>query len=82
MVGLFNVGGTIHALNNRCTHARGPLTEGTVNADECSVVCPWHYGKFDLRTGTALEGVVRKSLETYQVEIRNGVIYVGARVLA
>ncbi|MFN8449076.1 MAG: chlorite dismutase family protein [Anaerolineae bacterium] len=82
MVGLFNVGGTIYALNNRCTHARGPLTDGTVNADECSVVCPWHYGKFDLRTGTALEGVVRKSVETYQVEIRDGVVYVGTRVLA
>ncbi len=82
MVGLFNVKGTIYALNNRCTHARGPLTEGSVNADECSVVCPWHYEKFDLKTGTAIDGAVRKSVETYQVEIRNGVVYVGTRVLA
>jgi chlorite dismutase len=82
MVGLFNVGGTIYALNNRCTHARGPLTEGTVNVDECSVVCPWHYGKFDLKTGTALDGVVRKPVETYQVEVRDSMVYVGTRVLA
>jgi chlorite dismutase len=82
MVGLFNVGGTIYALNNRCTHARGPLTEGIVNADECSVVCPWHYGKFDLKTGTALDGVVRKPIETYQVEVRDGMVYVGIRVFA
>ncbi|MBI1279208.1 MAG: Rieske 2Fe-2S domain-containing protein [Anaerolineaceae bacterium] len=81
MVGLFNVSGMIYALNNRCTHARGPLTEGKVNADECSVVCPWHYGKFDLKTGVAVDGLVRKSVETYQVEIRNGIIYVGTRVL-
>lgn len=77
MVGLFNVGGTILAINNRCSHARGPLTEGTVNAEECSVVCPWHYGKFDLRTGAALDGVVRRPVETYQVEIRSGIIFVG-----
>jgi chlorite dismutase len=82
MVGLFNIGGTIYALNNRCTHARGPLTEGTINAEECTVVCPWHYGKFDLKTGTALDGVVRKPVETYQVEVRDGMVYVGTRVLA
>lgn len=82
MVGLFNVGGTLYAINNRCTHARGPLTEGTVNAEECSVVCPWHYGKFDLTTGAAVDGVVRKSVETYQVEVRDGLIYVGTRVFA
>jgi chlorite dismutase len=82
MVGLFNVGGTIYALNNRCTHARGPLTEGRVDVEECSVVCPWHYGKFDLKTGTALDGVVRQPVETYQVEVRDGMVCVGTRVLA
>ena len=63
MVGLFNINGQVYALSNRCTHARGPLTEGIVNADECTVVCPWHYGKFDLSTGAALDGVVRKPVE-------------------
>jgi len=82
MVGLFNVGGTIYALNNRCTHARGPLTDGTINTEECTVVCPWHYGKFDLKTGTALDGVVRKPVETYQVEVRDGMVYVGTQVFA
>lgn len=77
MVGVFNVGGQLYALNNRCSHARGPLSEGTVNAEECSVVCPWHYGKFDLRTGQALDGVVRRPVETYRVEVRDGVVFVG-----
>lgn len=81
MIGLFNVNGTIYALNNRCSHARGPLSEGTVNADECSVVCPWHYGKFDLKTGFAVDGVVNKPVETFQVEIRDGQIFVGTRLL-
>lgn len=80
MVGLFNVNGQIYALNNRCTHARGPLSEGTLNADECSVTCPWHYGKFDLKTGAVIDGLVRKPVETFQVEIRDGVIHVGTRV--
>ena len=80
MVGLFNVNGEIYAINNRCTHARGPLSEGQVNAEECSVVCPWHYGKFDLRNGAALDGVVRKPVETYIVEVRDGYVHIGTRI--
>lgn len=81
MVGLFNVNGQLYAINNRCSHARGPLNEGTVNADECSVVCPWHYGKFDLKTGQAIDGVVRKPVETYRVEIRNGIVFIGTQLI-
>jgi chlorite dismutase/nitrite reductase/ring-hydroxylating ferredoxin subunit len=81
MVGLFNVNGQLYAINNRCSHARGPLNEGTVNADECSVVCPWHYGKFDLKTGQAVDGVVRKPVETYRVEVRNGIVFIGTALV-
>jgi chlorite dismutase len=80
MVGLFNIDGQLYAINNRCTHARGPLTEGEVNTEECSVVCPWHYGKFDIRTGLPVDGVVRKPVETYQVEIRDGMVHVGTKI--
>lgn len=81
MVGVFNLNGELYAINNRCSHARGPLTEGTVDAGECSVVCPWHYGKFDLRTGQAIDGIVRKPVETYQVEVRDGVVLVGTKLV-
>lgn len=80
MVGLFNVKGELYAINNRCSHARGPLCEGTVDAEECSVVCPWHYGKFDLKTGAAIDGVVRKPVDTFQVEVREGMIWVGTKI--
>jgi chlorite dismutase/nitrite reductase/ring-hydroxylating ferredoxin subunit len=82
MVGLFNVDGELYALNNRCSHARGPLNEGEVNTDDCSVTCPWHYGKFDIRTGQPIDGVVNKPVETYQVDVRDGIIWVGTKVTA
>lgn len=81
-VGLFNINGNLHAINNRCTHARGPLTEGEINSEECSVVCPWHYGKFDIETGQPVDGLVNKPVETYQVEVRDGVIRVGTKMIA
>jgi chlorite dismutase/nitrite reductase/ring-hydroxylating ferredoxin subunit len=80
MVGLFNVNGELYAINNRCSHARGPLTDGSINSDECSVTCPWHYGKFDIKTGQAIDGVVRKPVETYQIDVRDGVIFVGTKI--
>jgi len=80
MVGLFNVNGELYAINNRCSHARGPLSEGEVDATECSVTCPWHYGKFDLKTGQPMDGVVNKPVASYQVEVRDGVVWVGTKV--
>ncbi|WP_309714798.1 chlorite dismutase family protein [Armatimonas sp.] len=80
MVGIFNIKGEIFAINNRCSHARGPLCEGTIDSDECSVVCPWHYGKFDIKTGAAIDGVVKKPVETFQTKIENGMVWVGTKI--
>lgn len=76
MVGLFNVRGKIFAINNRCSHARGPLSEGDVDAEACTVVCPWHYAKFDLTSGEVVDGIARQPVSSYDVEITDGVIYV------
>ena len=80
-VGLFNVDGKLYALSNRCSHARGPLSEGDVEIYDsgCSVICPWHYAKFDLSTGKVLDGVASASVESYLVEVRDGVIFVGTK---
>src|SRR2546430_10740519 len=52
----FHLLGTVHALADRCTHARASLSEGTVDADRCAVTCPWHEGVFSLETGRELGG--------------------------
>jgi chlorite dismutase len=78
-VALFNVDGQFHAISNRCPHARGPLSEGSVDTGDCSVVCPWHYAKFDLRSGRVIDGVASAPVESYAVEVRDGVVFVGTR---
>lgn len=81
-VALFNVDGRYYALNNRCSHARGPLSEGTVEVegDTCSVTCPWHYAKFDLATGSVIDGIAAAPVPAYHVEVRDGqlIVSVGA----
>jgi chlorite dismutase len=75
-IALFNVGGEIYALSNRCSHARGPLSEGEVHGAECSVVCPWHYAKFDLKTGQVIDGVATQAVPSYEVRVRGETIYI------
>ncbi len=77
-IALFNVGGEFHAVNDRCTHGRASLSEGTVhsNSETCVLECPWHGGKFDLANGTPLSGPVRVPIKTYQVKIAGGMILV------
>ena len=78
-VALFNVGGKPYAIGNRCPHARGPLSEGEVHATECTVTCPWHYAKFDLRSGLVVDGIAASPVETYATEIRDGKVFISGQ---
>lgn len=46
---LFNVGGTLYAIDNTCPHRGGPLGEGDVEG--AIVTCPWHGWRWDVTTG-------------------------------
>ena len=46
-VGVYNCGGQLYAIEDRCSHDDGPLCEGDWEEDECVVVCPRHGSRFD-----------------------------------
>jgi len=75
-VALFNVQGTVHAIANRCTHARASLSEGTVDAKRCAVTCPWHEGVFSLETGQVLGGPPSLPVVTYRVKVEGDTVLV------
>ncbi|NIR46671.1 MAG: Rieske 2Fe-2S domain-containing protein [Gemmatimonadetes bacterium] len=76
-IALFNVDGTYYAVSDRCTHGRASLSEGTVDGDGCVLNCPWHGGKFDLRSGEPAGGPVRVPVKTYRVKVEGDRILVG-----
>ncbi len=78
-IAIFNVEGNFYALSNRCPHARGPLSEGTIDHSDCTVTCPWHYAKFSLESGEVTDGIASTGVESYRVDIRDGVIWVGTK---
>ncbi len=49
-----NVNGTHYAIPNRCTHNNGDLSKGTLEGN--MVKCPKHGQRFDLTTGTSIQG--------------------------
>ncbi|OLC96831.1 MAG: hypothetical protein DMD29_04985 [Gemmatimonadetes bacterium] len=75
-VALFNVGGTVYAIANRCTHARASLSEGAVDPGRCAVTCPWHAGVFSLETGQVLSGPPVLPVPTYRVKLEGGTILI------
>jgi nitrite reductase/ring-hydroxylating ferredoxin subunit len=75
-VALFNVNGSVHAIANRCTHARASLSEGTVDTARCSVTCPWHEGVFSLETGQVLGGPPALPVATYRVKVEGDAVLV------
>ena len=68
-VALFNIDGTLHALENTCCHRGGPLGEGTVEGH--TVTCPWHMWRFDVRDG-ACANSPGDFVRTYEVVIQAG----------
>ena len=75
-VALFNVGGTVYAIANRCTHARASLSDGAVDAARCVVTCPWHAGVFSLETGQVLSGPPSLPVPIYREKLEGDTILI------
>ena len=69
----------VFALDDRCPHQGGPLSEGIVHGK--SVTCPLHAWVFSLETGMA-QGAEAGALVTYPVRVEAGRILLDGRRLA
>jgi nitrite reductase/ring-hydroxylating ferredoxin subunit len=66
-IALFNVGGTLYAIGDTCTHRGGPLSEGTIEGT--TVICPWHGACFDLGSGKNLTPPAPGPVPAYRVRV-------------
>jgi nitrite reductase/ring-hydroxylating ferredoxin subunit len=88
-VGVFNVGGRLYALQNRCPHrggalCRGPVTGTTFPTDDFRyeygrdgeiLRCAWHGWEFEIATGRSLVDPSIRA-KTFPVEVEAGDVYV------
>lgn len=67
--------GALFAVKDHCPHAEFPLSEGTLYANG-ELECCWHGARFDCRSGAVLRGPADQALIRYDVEEREGVVFV------
>jgi nitrite reductase/ring-hydroxylating ferredoxin subunit/uncharacterized membrane protein len=60
-------GDVVWALNEVCSHAGGPLSEGTLAGD--GIVCPWHASQFRLTDGSVEHGPAFVAQPAYRARI-------------
>ena len=68
---LFGIGAT-------CTHYGGPLAKGLMV--DCTVRCPWHHARFDLRTGEAIAAPALNDVACYNIEKRGNRFFVTGKI--
>ena len=73
-IGVFNCDGQFYAIEDRCSHDDGPLAEGTLNAQDCTVECPRHGSVFDLKTGRPKTLPAYEPVDTFPVIIDEDMI--------
>jgi 3-phenylpropionate/trans-cinnamate dioxygenase ferredoxin subunit len=75
-IGVYNCGGDLLAIEDRCSHDDGPLAEGDWDEETCVVICPRHGANFDLRSGRALTLPAYEPVDTYPVRVDGGIVKV------
>jgi nitrite reductase/ring-hydroxylating ferredoxin subunit len=73
-IAIYNLDGEFFATDDTCTHGAASLAEGDIEGDE--VICPFHMGAFNIRTGEAVVAPCVKAVRTYPVRVEDDMLYV------
>lgn len=73
-VAVYKAEGRFYATQDVCTHEHAYLSDGVVV--DCIVECPFHQGRFDIRTGKAMGAPVVVPLRTFPVKVVGDQIYI------
>ena len=71
-------GAELFAIGATCTHYGGPLSKGLMV--DCTVRCPWHHARFDLRTGEAIAAPALNDVSCWKIEKRGQQFFVTGKI--
>jgi 3-phenylpropionate/trans-cinnamate dioxygenase ferredoxin component len=75
-IALYQVSGQIYATSDICSHAYAELSEGFLDTDDCTIECPLHGSRFDIRTGAVLSLPAYEPIAAYLVRMEGEDIFV------
>ena len=73
-IAIYRNNGQFYASVDKCTHGDALLSDGIVVGDV--IECPLHQGRFCIKTGKALSAPVSVPIETFEVKVENGKVFV------
>jgi nitrite reductase/ring-hydroxylating ferredoxin subunit len=73
-VAVYNLDGEFFCIDDVCTHGMAFLSDGEV--DGTDIVCPWHEGTFDIKTGKATGAPCTIPLKTYKCVVEGDTVYI------
>ena len=74
-IALYHLADGFFATDDRCSHGEASLAEGEIEDGE--IVCPFHLGKFDIRSGEATAAPCLTAIKTYPVALdADGNLYI------
>ena len=66
--------GSVHCIDDECTHGKVSLSEGEVSG--CAIECWLHGSRFDLRTGAPLSPPATEPVVVHTVKLEGDDVYV------
>lgn len=74
---VFQLGDDYFVTDDLCSHGPGSLSEGFV-VDGCQVECPFHQGRFDLRSGVPTYPPCEVAIRVWDAILRDDAIFIQA----
>jgi p-cumate 2,3-dioxygenase ferredoxin subunit len=71
---VYRLGNEYFVSDDVCTHGEASLSDGEI--EDGTIVCPYHQGSFDIRTGEARAYPCITPLRVYTVQIQSGSVCV------
>lgn len=68
-IAIYHIDGAFYATTDICSHAYAELSEGFLEPDDCTIECPLHGSRFDIRTGNVLSLPAFEPIATYSLRI-------------
>jgi 3-phenylpropionate/trans-cinnamate dioxygenase ferredoxin subunit len=72
-VAVVKVQDEVFAIEDVCSHAEVPLSEGEVSG--CTIECELHGSRFDLRTGKPTGPPANRPVPVFETSVIDGVVY-------
>lgn len=72
-IAVYRLSDGFYATDDICTHGEANLSEGDIEDGE--IICPFHLGKFDIRTGAATAAPCVTAIKCYRVAVTDEAVF-------